>query len=155
MNKILTAALCGLFAVLPVVRAEEGTKAAEEKSGKVDARRLKGTYTVVKGERDGKALPADHFKGSVVTFTESKIFGTDKAKKEFFSANYTVDTNSTPATIRMMSTAPRKDKADGVIETDGDTIRICYALPGGETPRTFKTAVKQHCFTLKRVKSGS
>jgi len=142
MYKILSLAACGLIAL---------SAYAEEKSGKLDAKSLAGKYTITKGERDGKALPPDHFKGSVLTITETKIFGTDKDKKEFFSADYTLDTSSSPAMIRMKSTAPKKDKADGVIEANGDTIRICYALPGGETPKKFETGVKQQCFTLKRI----
>ena len=148
MHKTLTIAACGLFAFTVV------TAKAEEKSGKLDAKSLKGTYTITRGERDGKALPADHFEGSVITFTETKIFGTDKDKKEFFSSDYTLDTSSSPARIKMKSTAPKKDKADGVIEASGDTIRLCYALPGGETPKKFETGVKQHCFTLKRIEKA-
>jgi len=147
MHTIQTAALCGCLVIFAGVRAEE-------KSGKLDAKSLKGTYTIVKGEKEGKPLPADHFKGAVVTFTGKKIYGHDKAKKEFFSATYTIDTSSSPATIKMMGTSPKKENADGVIETDGSTVRICYALPGGETPKSFKTAVKQQCFTLKRIKDS-
>jgi len=146
MHKILPLAFCGLLVFS--ARAEE--KAAE-KSGKLDAKSLAGKYTITKGERDGKALPPSDFKGSVLTITETKIFGTDKDKKEFFSADYTLDTSSTPAMIKMKSTAPKKDKADGVIERAGDMVRICYALPGGETPKKFETGVKQQCFTLRRI----
>src|SRR4051812_38799443 len=126
MVKFIPAALLsGLLAVLPAIQAEQPA------SGKLDAKSLRGTYTVIKGEKEGKPVLPDHFKGSVVTFTESKIYGHDKDKKEFFSATYTLDTSSTPATIKMKSTAPKKDSADGIIETDGATLRICYALPGG------------------------
>ena len=34
---------------------------------------------------------------------------------------------------------------------EGDTVKICYALPGGETPTEFSTKEKQHCFVLKRT----
>ena len=142
MYKTLALAVCGLLAL---------SLHAEEKGGKLDAKSLEGTYTITKGEHDGKALPPDHFKGSVVTFTKSKIYGTDKNTKEFFSTEYTLDTSSSPAMIKMKGTAPKKDNADGVIEMSGDTIRICYALPGGETPTKFEAGVKQNCFTLKRI----
>src|SRR5258708_5591596 len=74
MYKSMTLTACGLLVL---------TAQTEEKRGKRDANSLKGPYTIPKGEREGKALPADHFKGSVVTFTETKIFGTDKDKKEY------------------------------------------------------------------------
>jgi uncharacterized protein (TIGR03067 family) len=142
MYKILAIAVCGLLGL---------SAWAEEKAVKLDAKSLEGTYTITKGEQDGKALPPDHFKGSVVTITKSKIYGTDKNTKEFFSAEYAVDTSSSPATIKMKSTAPKKDNTAGVVEMSGDTVRICYALPGGETPKKFETGVKQNCFTLKRI----
>ncbi len=142
MTKILSLAACGLLALsLP----------AEEKAVKLDAKSLEGKYTITKGEHDGKALPPDHFKGSVVTFTKSKIYGTDKNTKEFFSAEYTLDTSSTPAMIKMTGTAPKKEKSDGIIEMSGDTVRLCYALPGGETPKKFEAKLNQNCFTLKRT----
>src|SRR5665213_2601865 len=141
MYKTLTIAVCGLLAL---------SLHAQEKSGKLDTKSLEGTYTITKGEHDGKALPPDHFKGSVVTFTKSKIYGTDKNTKEFFSTEYTLDTSSSPAMIHMKGTAPKKENADGIIERSGDTVRICYALPGGETPKKFETKVNQNCFTLKR-----
>jgi len=150
MHQLVLSAILGLLAAVTFAWGEE-TKA---KSGKLDAKSLKGTYTVVKGVHEGKELPADHFKGSVVIITADKIYGSDKAKKEFFSASYTLETASTPAVIHMTSTSPKKEKADGVIESDGDTVRICYALPGGEAPKDFKAGVKQNCFELKRVKGG-
>lgn len=145
MHKILSIIACGLLA---------STLPAEEKAVKLDAKSLEGKYTITKGEHDGKALPPDHFKGSVVTFTKSKIYGTDKNTKEFFSAEYTLDTSSSPAMIKMTGTAPKKEKSDGIIEMSGDTIRLCYALPGGETPKKFEGGVKQNCFTLKRIEKA-
>ena len=145
MHKILSLAACGLFIV---------SLSAEEKAVKLDAKSLEGKWTITKGEHDGKALLPDHFKGSVVTFTKSKIYGTDKNTKEFFSADYTLDTSSTPATIKMTSIAPKKEKSDGIIEMDGDTVRLCYALPGGETPKKFEAGLKQNCFTLKRIEKA-
>jgi uncharacterized protein (TIGR03067 family) len=142
MYKILPLAAVGLLAL---------SLRAEEKAVKLDAKSLEGKWTITKGEHDGKALPPDHFTGSVVTFTKTKIFGTDKNTKEFFSADYTVDTSSTPAAIKMTAIAPKKEKSDGIIEMNGDTVRLCYALPGGETPKKFEAGVKQNCFTLKRI----
>jgi uncharacterized protein (TIGR03067 family) len=142
MHKILSLAACGLLAV---------SLAAEEKAVKLDAKSLEGKYTITKGEHNGKALPPDHFKGSVVTFTRSKIYGTDKNTKEFFSADYTLDTSSTPATIKMKGTAPKKEDSTGIIEMSGDTVRLCYALPGGETPKKFEAMLNQNSFTLKRI----
>lgn len=118
-----------------------------------DTKKLEGSYTVVSGQRDGKALPEMDFKGSVVTFTADKVTGTDKDRKMFFASTYTIDDSSKPYTLRMESISPKKgEKAEGVIEIDGDTVKLCYNLPGGKAPRGFDAGEKQNCFVLKRMK---
>jgi uncharacterized protein (TIGR03067 family) len=140
--RIRFVAFVALLLAIPAVSADD--------SGK-----LAGTYTIVSGQRDGKEVAKSHFEKSVITFDKGKVFGHDKEKKEFFGATYTLDTSSKPWKISMISTSPKKgQKADGVVEADGDTVRICYALPGGKTPTTFKAGEKQHCFTLKRTKKS-
>ncbi len=39
--------------------------------------------------------------------------------------------------------------AKGLIEKDGDTVKLIYALPGGEMPTEFKTKEKQLMFVMK------
>jgi len=120
---------------------------------KDDVSKLYGTYTVASGKRDGKDLPKSDFEKSVVRIEEGKITGHDKDKKEFFGATYTLDTGSKPWKISMVSTGPKKgEKAEGVIEADGDTVRIAYALPGGKAPTSFEAGEKQQSFVLKRAK---
>jgi hypothetical protein len=51
----------------------------------------------------------------------------------------------------MVSTSPKAgEKSQGVVEVDGDTVKICYNLPGGKPPASFKAGEKQHCFELRR-----
>ena len=123
-------------------RAEEEDKAAKS---------LEGGYTVVSGEKDGKAIPEERIKGSIVRFTGDKILGTDKDKKEFFASSYTLDTTKKPWVIQMKSTSPKEADATGLIKKEGDTVTIVYALPGGEAPKEFKTGPKQHLFVLKNL----
>jgi len=123
-------------------RAEEEDKAAKS---------LEGGYTLVSGEKDGKPIPEERIKGGIVRFTGDKITGTDKDKKEFFAANYTLDTAKKPWVIQMKSTSPKEADATGLVKKEGDTITIIYALPGGEAPKEFKTGAKQHMFVLKNL----
>jgi uncharacterized protein (TIGR03067 family) len=117
----------------------------------------------VSGEEDGKAIPNDRLEGSVVVFTETTVMGSDKAKKEFFSATYTLDTSKTPWVIHMTSGSPADKKkdtddkkaaekmsADGLIKVDGERVTIIYALPGGKAPTEFKTGDKQQMFVMKK-----
>lgn len=114
--------------------------------------KLDGTYTIVAGEKNGTEIPADKLMGSIIKFDGETVLGTDKDKKEFFGCTFQIDKTTSPHTISMTSTAPMKgEKAVGIIEMKGDTVKLCYALPGGDAPKEFKTKEKQHCFTLKRV----
>lgn len=115
---------------------------------------LEGGYTIVSGEKAGKAIPEAEIKGAIVKFTGDKILGTDKDKKEFFSATFTLDTSKTPWPIEMTSKNPKdgkEAKASGLIKKDGDTITVIYALPGGEAPKDFKTKENQQLFVLKNM----
>jgi uncharacterized protein (TIGR03067 family) len=123
--------------------------AGEPRTG---AANLEGTYKIVSGESDGKPVPKDKIEGSITVIGKDKIVGTDKDKKEFFACTYRLDTGKKPYVITMTSTTPKKgEKARGVIEKDGDTLRICYALPGAPVPTTFKTVKGQNSFVLKKV----
>ncbi len=139
-------------AVLGLATACGVAVADDEKMAKLE---LKGGYTIVKGERDGQPIPADHFKGSTVRFTKDETVGTDKDKKEIYIAKYKLDTSKTP--WKIMMTTVEKKKTDGTPKTDpkatdgeqnsttglikkeGDTIVLIYALPGGKEPTDFKT----------------
>ncbi len=139
--RIAALAIVGCFAI---AGAEDPKKPAKNE--------LDGLYTIAACEKDGKEIPADKLKGSIIKFDGDKVMGTDKDKKEFFGSTFTIDKTTSPYTISMTSSAPVKgEKAMGIIEMKGDTVKLCYALPGGEAPKEFKTKEKQHCFTMKRA----
>jgi len=148
MAKVHFLSFVAVLLALPAAPAED-----KKDDKKADTGKLLGTYTVVSGKRDGKDLPRSDFDKSVVVIEMSKIYGHDKEKKEFFGATYVLDTSGKPWKISMVSTSPKKgEKAEGVIEVDGDKVRLAYALPGGKTPTGFEAGEKQQSFVLKRVK---
>ncbi len=113
---------------------------------------LDGLYTITAGERDGKEVPADRLKDSIIKFDGDKAIGTDKDKKDFFGCTFTLDKTTTPYTILMTSTAPvAGTRAVGIIEMKDDVVKLCYALPDGAAPKEFKTKEKQNAFTLKKI----
>ena len=140
LTRFLGAVSLGLFALAVTAQDRPG-----EKDG---AAKLEGTYTIVSGEEDGQPIPKDRIKGSVVKFTRDRITGTDKDKKEFFAATYTLDKSKSPWRIKMKSTTPKEAEAVGLIEKKGDTVRLIYALPGAPEPTEFKTKKGQHLFEL-------
>jgi uncharacterized protein (TIGR03067 family) len=76
----------------------------------------------------------------------------DKDKKETFHATYKVSTTARPWGIAMESVdGPDKGQiAKGLVHKEGDTLKLIYALPGGDAPTDFKTRDKQMMFTLKK-----
>jgi uncharacterized protein (TIGR03067 family) len=122
---------------------------------------LLGGYTVIAGERFGEPEPADRIEGVTVRFAEDAIVVLDKDKKEVYAQTYKVDTSSTPWKITMRSKiTPYAEKSDGdavaygLVQKDGDTVKLIYALPGGEKPTEFKTKAKQLMFVMKNEKKS-
>jgi len=120
---------------------------------------LIGAYTIVSGEKYGEKEPAGRIEGTTVRFAEDAIVVLDKEKKEVYAQTYKIDAASTPWKIVMTSKiTPYKGAgesvAKGLIEKDGDTVRLIYALPGGETPTEFKTKDKQLMFVMKNDRKG-
>ena len=153
MLRTLTLFGIAALVVTPTLAQNRGDdkSRADDKPAKIE-----GTYTITKGERDGKALDESRFKGAVTVITKDKIVSTDKDKKELYVASYKLERDGKMWKIMMTSIKPNKgEKADGVVKVDGDTLMLCYALPDGKTPTGFKTGEKQQCFTLKKVKTKS
>jgi uncharacterized protein (TIGR03067 family) len=137
-----------LLSLAALSAAVELTAAAD------DSRAIQGEYTIVSGEENGKALPADHFKGSLVRITKDEIIGVDKNQKQIFVTRYVIDASKTPHVLKMHGTSPEKADANGLIKKDGDTVTLIYALPGGKMPTEFKTGDRQNMFVLKPVGKG-
>jgi len=147
------------FAVLGTLAGLSSTTAQTPPDGKrPDLVRapLEGTYTIVSGEKNGQAIPADHFKNSVVRITGDVMTGTDREKKEFFACTYVLLNKREPWSLDMKSTSPKEGiDAFGLVKKDGDSLTIIYSLPGGEKPTEFKTKDNQHLFVLKATQAGN
>lgn len=129
--------------------------AAEDKKGDADA--LVGTYTITSAEHNGQAVPADKLKGVTVKIAKNAITTYDANKKETYAATFTLDKGKSPWRIAMTATiTPVGDKgvgekADGLIEKSGDTVKLIYTLPGGKAPTEFKAGEKQQLFVLTKT----
>ena len=122
---------------------------------------LLGGYTIVGGEKYGEKEPAERIEGITVRIAEDAIIVLDKEKKEVYAQTYTIDSTSTPWKITMKSKITPYTKKDGeemvargLIEKDGDTVRLIYALPGGDVPTEFKTKDKQLMFVMKNERKA-
>lgn len=152
--RLLTAAfIASAFAVAtaapPDVKRDDNAKPLPAKTFPFE-----GTFTVVSGEKNGEAVPADRLGENRVRISRDLIVGTDKDKKELFAASYTVDAmeKDQPTRLKMVSKLPKQlEPVVGLIQVEGDTVKIVYNLPGKPAPKEFKTAEGQHMFVLKRL----
>jgi uncharacterized protein (TIGR03067 family) len=155
--KVLLAAVFAAAGFSLTLAAQEAPKSqlpeqkVPPKGEKAPTSPLEGVYTITSGERDGKPIPEERIKGSVVAFAGDKIVATDKDKKEFFAATYALDTASKPWVIKMKSTTPKDGEAIGLVKKEDDTVTLVYALPGGAPPKEFKAGDKQHLFVLENM----
>lgn len=130
---------------------------ADDPKGDPVPENLLGSYEIVSGEHEGTAVPADRIEGSRVRITAESIVTTGSDGKDIYVAKFNLATGSTPWKIAMTATGTpeggRGEEADGIIEVDGDTVRIAYAPEGGVTPTEFKTVADsgQNLFVLERV----
>ena len=148
-NPMRLITLVALAVVAIQAKADEPTKTSQA------ARELVGRYQLVSGEKDGHSIPPDRIKGSTMRIAANAMTTFDKDEKEVYVATYELDTSTRPWRITMTAkVAPDKgegSKASGLIEKNGDTVKLIYALPGGKTPSEFKAGENQQLFVLKKV----
>lgn len=149
-----TATAIGLGIALLLTTATRGQDTKTTTDAKANG--FEGAYTITAGEDNGKPVPDEVIKGTILRITTESIVMADKEDKEIYVTKYVLDTKKSPAGITMTETGgPRGrkgEKARGIIKRDGDTVKICYCYEGGIVPTEFKTMVgeKQLCFTMKR-----
>jgi uncharacterized protein (TIGR03067 family) len=144
----------GLLSLLTSVAVAQQTQSGTSKPDKnCTPESLVGRYVIVGGEKEGAKEPENRIDGTIVTFTKETVVVADKDKKEIYSASYKLNATTNPSDITMTSRVESSagQIARGLIQKEGDILRLIYALPTGETPATFKTKEKQLMFVMKRM----
>jgi uncharacterized protein (TIGR03067 family) len=117
---------------------------------KADQERLKGTWTIVSIERDGKAN--ENAVGGKVTFDGDTM--TFKVKDNEHKGTFKLDPTKKPRQIDLTpGDGPEKDKVvEGIYSLKKDELKICIAHPGNERPKDFesKEGSGHSLVTLKR-----
>jgi uncharacterized protein (TIGR03067 family) len=115
-------------------------RADDTEAAKADKARLQGEWTMVSGERDGDAFPEG------ITNDAKRIVQGDETTvtmqgQLFMKAKFTLDTAKTPKTIDYSVTGgPYTGSTQlGIYELDGDTMKLCFSIPGQERPTNFLT----------------
>jgi len=135
MNTIRSTILIGLASLAVSTSWAQGNEAAKK-----DKAQLQGEWTMVSGERDGQAFPADFMKGSKRVAKGDEITVMLQGQL-FMSAKFALDPAKSPKAIDYSVTGgPYAGKAQlGIYQLEGDTVRFCFSTPGRERPDGFTT----------------
>jgi uncharacterized protein (TIGR03067 family) len=109
---------------------------AHHSTAKMDA--LAGTWLGVAATVDGRALPDTTVSQLRLTLTADR-YKTEKGNEVLFDSTYAVDPSKNPKQINMIGTEGdlAGKTAEGIYSLEGDTLRICYTMPGTPRPGAF------------------
>ena len=145
----LTSAICWLI-------LGTGLVLAFAQPGEEARKKLQGTWTATKAERDGKA--ADDVLGRRLSFTGNRFQIHSKDGKALFAGTVRVDPSAKPAAIDFEHReGVLKGKVwKGIYALDGDTLTICDNAPnldvGRPTALEAKSGSGHVLITFKRAK---
>jgi uncharacterized protein (TIGR03067 family) len=104
---------------------------------KKELEKFRGTWKWVFMESEGTKLPEATFKDSRLIMDGDKFIARDP--QATYRGTFTVSVNQKPKTIDVTFTeGPEKGKSfKGIYELQGDTYKVCLALPGKDRPTEF------------------
>ena len=110
---------------------------AQDNATKKDLAKLQGTWALVSGERDGKKVPEEEAKNTVITIRGSDFVFPDVSQIGT-SAKGTIKLDPTKNPKWIDSTSSKGGaKSLGIYEFVGNGYRVCFAEPGKDRPQHF------------------
>jgi uncharacterized protein (TIGR03067 family) len=123
--------------------------AADDKAAKGDQDKIQGTWSVVAGTRNGKAVPEERAKSIQLVFAGNKF--TIKTKDQVRDFTFKLYPDKKPKAIDVdMDGAV----GEGLYDLDGDDLKIIHGESGDPRPKEFvsKEGSKLTLMVLKRAK---
>ena len=132
-----------------------GACAAEKEINANVTPRMTGTWSCAAATINGKPLADTTVKKLHLTMTDTR-YKTERNDEVLFDSTYRLDTMKSPAHINMVGTEGdlAGKEAQGIIAVEGDTLKICYTMPGKPRPVSFASATNSEAYLIvwKRVK---
>jgi len=116
----------------PAARGDDKSKA--------DLDKLAGVWSCESAVNDGKPIAEATVQKLRLTLTKEG-YKTERGEDVLFDSTYTIDATKEPKQINMIGTeGENKGKpAQGIYSLDGDTLKICYTMPGKDRPTEFES----------------
>jgi uncharacterized protein (TIGR03067 family) len=106
-----------------------------------DLEKLAGVWICVSATNDGKPVAEETVKQLRLTMTQEGGYKTERGDHVLFDNRCKIDPAKTPKQIDLIGTeGENKGKAaQGIYALDGDTLTICYTMPGKECAQGFES----------------
>ena len=126
-----------------------GAGAAEKVTGPNFSSQVIGTWSCVNATINGKSLSESSTKKLRLTMTDTR-YKTQRNDEVLFDSTYRLDTTKAPVQINMIGTEGDLigKEAQGIIAMEGDTLKICYTMPGKRRPIAFASATNSEAYLI-------
>jgi len=126
-----------------------GACAAEKEINVNVTSRMTGTWSCVAATINGKPLADTTVKKLRLTMTGTR-YKTERTDEVLFDSTYRLDTTKAPMHINMVGTEGdlAGKEAHGIIAVEGDTLKICYTMPGKPRPGSFASATNSEAYLI-------
>jgi uncharacterized protein (TIGR03067 family) len=103
-------------------------------------KKLRGTWDCVSAERDGKKLPKQTVQKLRLVLKKDE-YATYRGDDLLFKSVYRLDPMKDPKEIDIIATEGKTkgQPAKGIYRVEGNTLKLCYGLPGKDRPRAFQS----------------
>ena len=134
------------YALMTLVSVGAQTKIAPKMNG---TNELEGKWACVSAVVDGQQLPKETVGLLRLTLTHNR-YKTEKGSDVLFDSTYTVDAAKSPKQISMIGTEGnlKGKEAQGIYSLEGDTLRICYTMPGDRRPEKFESSTGSKAYLV-------
>jgi uncharacterized protein (TIGR03067 family) len=123
--------------------------AAEKEIHANVASRMTGTWSCVTATINGKPLSDSAVKKLHLTMTGTR-YKTERNDEVLFDSTYLLDTTKAPMHINMVGTEGDLigKEAQGIVAVEGDTLKVCYTMPGKPRPTSFASATNSEAYLI-------
>jgi uncharacterized protein (TIGR03067 family) len=113
------------------------------------ASRMTGAWFCASATINGRPLSDTAVKKLHLTMTDTR-YKTERNDEVLFDSTYRLDATKTPVQISMVGTEGDLigKEAQGIIAVEGDTLKICYTMPGKPRPITFASATNSEAYLI-------